>query len=287
MPTSKTKLRTKSLLKVAVEKAPSPAKSPVRDVAKPPGPKQMDITSTKTLKELESEHKGLMDDMRQLRQEHKELLARQDVELQSLELELGEKEALLTECLALEAEVGKDEATRKKQLAERKSQTDLKMPYKLESIKKLGNLSGRLAKELTTVNKSYDDYNAAYVDEMHKVKILEEQVNIAFREDSQRPMGGIFLRTKIKDLKEEVGEVSDELKKLKDVNRITANDDLDKVDNKFGAEIKKLTEEKGELESAFLDKEAKLEELKAKEIQLDKEITARKVKLERQTEVNR
>ena len=287
MPTSKTKLRTKNLLKVGPEKSLSPAKSPARDVAKLPGPKQMETASTKTLKDLELEHKGLMDDVRQLRQEHKELLARQDVELQSLELELGEKEALLTECLALEAEIGKDEAMRKKQPPERKSQIDLKMPYKLESIKKLGNLSGRLAKELTTVNKSYHDYNGAYVDEMHKVKILEEQLKIAFREDSQRPMGGIFLRTKINDLTEEVEEVSDELKKTKDINRSNTNDDLDKTDNKFGGEIKMLTEEKGELESAFLDKEAKLEELKAKEIQLDKEIAARKVKLERQTEVNR
>ena len=285
MPSSKTKLRTKGSTKGAVYESPTsrPAKE-VRAKRTVETKQAFEHISASRLLELRKEQGILIKQLKEVKQENEHLTSRHQKHLKELELDRIEKDALLEECFELNNGGGKRRRRRKTPPVQ-KGESSL-MPYELDSIKKLGSLSGRLIRELISLKNLKEQWLAKYVDEQHQIKVLNELLEISCVSRRAGQNGRAFLKVRVDELKTKASRSSEKLHCLKERYNQSVETGWAMAVHKYEKEVKQLTVERSKLQKEFLEKEAKLKDVQAKEILLEIEITAKKSKIEKQTEAN-
>ena len=248
-----------------------------------PSKTQLEHSCANFIEVMDKELKNLEDDLQQAKEKQNELLSRKENMLKNLDVKLSEKEALLKEC----QEVKPDLFTcsfEEKVMPTTKDEKYV-LPFQVEDAKKPSSLYEKVVREFIKMRNLNYKYAVLFADELDRNKRLEEILGIVY--GAKRHKGSIYFLNKIKALESEIAEtklVTDELEKKTNENIGSC---WERAANIYGPKMRELLEKKGNLENEFIDKEAKLKELEDSEALLDKEITARKAKLERQTEINR
>ena len=248
-----------------------------------PSKTQLEHSCANFIEVMDKELKTLEDDLQQAKEKQNELLSRKENMLKNLDVKLKEKEALLKEC----QEVKPDLFTcsfEEKVMPTTKDEKYV-LPFQVEDAKKPSNLYEKVVREFIKMRNLNYDYAALFADEVCRNKRLEEVSDIIH--NAKQHKGRIYYLNKIKELESEIAETrlsTDELAKKTNENIGSC---WERAANIYGPKMRELLEKKGNLENEFIDKEVKLKELEDSEALLDKEIAARKAKLERQTEINR
>eukprot|EP00794_Sanderia_malayensis_P007958 gene7958-8816_t len=266
---SKTKLPAKTVAKRETEKSTVECSSnSTRDVTR----QSLDVHVMRAKK-----------DFSKLKCQLQEMVNKNEKYILQLDVDIAEKKSLLDECVELN---GAGKKKRKSRYTGPENDEDVLMPYDIEAVKKLGRLAGRLSKELTRLRKLKYDYTEKYITEFLQIKKLEDLIDLESRPGGRHLKGRLFFKTRNEDLEKKIASGKKKLAALKRQYQNNLEVGWEKAADKYGEQVKSLTNQRSQLQIKHEEKEEELKEVQARTTLLEQDISTRQSKIERQNELN-